>query len=67
MKNIFSTLKIAILLIILSFSNILMADESLEPNSREPQSESESPKTHWKGPVFSPLKVKPYTKRIYRA
>lgn len=43
------------------------ADESPDQVQQEPQSGNEPTKTEEKGPVYSPLKVKPYTKRTYRA
>ncbi len=60
------TLYVAMLLILLIFSGYLQADERPEQGLREPQSDTESSKPQEKGPVYSPLKVKPYTKRLYK-
>ena len=57
---------VAMLLILLTFSGYLKADEGPEQSQREPQSDTESSKPQEKGPVYSPLKVKPYTKRLYK-
>ena len=66
MKTLRTPLKAAILLIILTFSAICRADQSLDQTQQNPQNENEPNKSQEKGPVYSPLKVKPYTKRTYR-
>lgn len=60
------TLPATMLLILLPFSGNLQADERPEQSQREPQSDTESSKPQEKRPVYSPLKVKPYTKRLYK-
>ena len=58
---------LAMLLIILGFSSIQAQVENSEYRPSEPQNGTENEKPREKGPVYSPLKVKPYTKRTYKA
>lgn len=58
---------LAMSLIILGFSLSQAQDEKAENQPSGPQNGTEYQKSHEKGPVYSPLKVKPYTKRTYKA
>ncbi len=55
------------LLITLGFSSVQAQGQNSENQPNGPQNGTENEKSREKGPVYSPLKVKPYTKRTYKA